>query len=309
MTSRQLPSTHFLIKRSSNRFVLLHFPPRLSAFFSPPSLFTFCFSTSSKDDIRDWTKLEESGVYFTHDGDFAFAIRRCCPEAVTYRQRNLRVLCKTQPLFPNLSRCSIATTGSNWGLGVRRAYDASVSEYVVKPAFQDNNDNKCLSTLRPQLWKQLTEVCQSVDQLLLDCFPQHAVERMQRIRQQKIKTVDDTWCTNLYATHNYTSAPHVDRDDGRMLAVALFYEAHKNRCKYKHNSCAQDWCFVFPEWELQVPLRDGTVIFWNSEIRAHGTCCDGTKSEGCVSNRYVLVSQLKKNMSCYTYQADLHKNH
>ncbi len=232
---------------------------------------------------------------------FVFAIYPVCQKAITHQTRNLSVLNKTRHMFPDLLQGSIAVTEKAWGLGMRRAYSSTISEYMVK-GVQRKGKNKHLSTLKPHLWRQLIGVCRNMDELLCECFPQHAIRRMRVIKRRNLRTVAKTWCTNLYGTSNYLSAPHTDRDDGHMAAVAFFYEAHEAGCvrEQEGESCVKDWQFIFPEWKLVILIQDGTVIFWDSEHHLHRTCCSSNKM-GCQSDRLVLVSQLRQNLTHYKF--------
>lgn len=130
----------------------------------------------------------------------------------------------------------------------------------------------------------MKDICSHYFKIIEQYFPKLAVKFNNIRNSYHSPHVGNSHAANLFTTHNFASAVHLDSLDAT-YAFGVWYDVG--------NGSNADSVFVFPEFKVAIQPHNGICALWNSEKVLHCT----TKSSPHQNLRIGTVIQMSKTLN------------
>jgi hypothetical protein len=201
-------------------------------------------------------------------------------------------------LLPHLRRYKCDTKGKCYGIGKRQAMETNGNlNYRLKPLKAKDGGTFCEA--EPEIFQYFAQqVSGTIHRAASSCVPHSALQREKLLAGFPIPPFSP-FTSNLYVSRNFSSAPHCDRDVSTkfqafpvdLFAFSVWFEQHATQCA--EIQCISNWFFALPTYRVKFPLRNRTMMIYNSNQVEHLSHCSGR--HGCNSTAWGLATQVKQN--------------
>jgi len=249
-------------------------------------------------DEKSWQWVEQDTIFVWgadgpgKAGEIAFAVVFQPPELMARQTVFLSLFDHIREFRYPLKRHSIKEGGKVWGIGFRAGYDAGVSfgQYATPRQRSQHPENRRIEEVGG-------EIAAMLEGVLHRRLPTEFEEKEEIVAANEVPTVAGSKSTpHTLPTEDYWVTDHFDTD--LACADGVWLEQHGKNCKRakKGESCCRRWAFLFPEYNVAVPITHGTCIVWQGLKVRHLTVLQKRK-DACADHKALsVVTQIKKSL-------------
>jgi len=187
--------------------------------------------------------------------------------------------------------------GKCYGIGFRPGYEANKSfgSYRCPPRHGKSGNERAEERENFRLENIGGRFARALESVMYRRLPAEYEEKVALVDENGLPTLaDSNVCPHILPTVDYAVNDHLDSDKG--AAYGLWLEQHGRHCLRQGKTCCRTWAFVFPEYNIGIPLQHGTCIAWQGNVIRHGTLLQKRQSF-CHSHKALsIVTQVKRSL-------------
>lgn len=195
-----------------------------------------------------------------------------------------------------LKRHFITEGGKCYGIGFRAGYESGLSFgiYRCPRRAEESGEERALHPENLKIEELAVLFAQILEETFHRRLPTDFDEKAEVVELEELPTLEGSVTTALLPTEGYYCMMHKDQTD-KGCADGVWLEQHNPSCKrhLQGKSCCKHWAFLFPEYNIAVPISNGTCIMWQGAQIYHGTVLRKHKNACKGHKAFSVVTQIK----------------